>query len=241
MDHLTIEEQNVVERYLLGHLDTEEAMRFEQHYLDCPRCLEQLEIGQVLCQGLKQVAAEEGARLAGAAALAWLQRRGRVLQWGLALVLLGLIILPWALLTPRVTHLAGEQDRLADELSQALAPQVGTLTYSLSPERTTPGEEPSTRITLGAEPEWVVLALPLPPSEVTSPAEASYRVRLLEAAGETVWQSRPIRADASGRVTLSVHSSWLEASTYYAELDALTSDGEAQPVARFAFQVRRNE
>jgi hypothetical protein len=72
------------------------------------------------------------------------------------------------------------------------------------------------------------------------PSAAEYRLRLREAAGELVWQSGPVAPDASGRVTLSVHSSRLAAADYVVELDAMTPDGES-PVAGFAFRVRREE
>lgn len=243
MDHVTIEDDNLVERYLLGRLAAAEAARFEDHYLDCPECLEKLELSRRLRDGLREVTAEDGARLAGTALLAWLLRRGRRLRTGLAVALLGAVILPWTLLAPRVSRLAGESERLAGELALALSPQVRTPVYSLSPERSAPGEEPSTRITLRPTPEWVVLALQLPPSPSPPPGGPidGYRVRLFAAEGEPLWQGGPFVPDASGRVTLSVHSSWLEAADHTVELDGVTAEGEAGPVARFAFRVRRGE
>ncbi len=237
MDHVTIEEENVVERYLMGHLAAAEATRFEEHYLDCQECLDKLELSKRLYQGLKDVAAEEGTRLAGSALLAWLLRRGRALQAGLAVALLALAILPSAILLPRTSRLAGEQERLAGELARALAPQLRSPTYALSPVRSVPGEEPNIRVTLGSTPEWVVLALGLPPS--AKPAD--YRVRLRQAEGEPLWQSGPLVPDASGLVALSVHSSWLEAMNYVVELDVLTPGGGSESSARFTFQVRRGE
>lgn len=235
MEHVTIEESNVAERYLLGQLDAEEASRFERHYLDCPECLERLELGKRLSQGLKDLAAEEGARLARTALLAWLVR-GRPLKAALVLAVLAVAILPWAVLAPQVSRLAGEHDRLAGELTAALAPQVRTPTYALSPERSGPGEEPSTWVTLHSAPEWVALALQLPPAE----SSAQYRVRLRPEGGELLWESAPLAGDAAGQVAMSVHSSWLPAADYVVELDALAPGREPRPVARFAFRVRRD-
>ena len=230
MDHVTIEEHGVVERYLLGQLAPEEAEGFEEHYLDCPECLEKLELSRRLRDGLKEVAAEEGSELARTAIVAWLLRRGRALQAGLTVALLAVVILPWAFLAPEVS-------RLSHELDQALAPQVRTPVYSLSPERSGAGEEPSTRITLGPAPEWVVLALRLPPSQ----SPATCRVHLRQTEGESLWRSGIIEPDISGRVTFSVHSSWLEAAGYVVELDAPTSEGEYRRLTRFAFQIQREE
>lgn len=238
MDHVTIEEQNVVERYLMGRLGAAEATRFEEHYLDCPQCLDHLELSRRIYRGMKEIVAEDGKNLARTAFLAWLLRRGRVLQVTFAAALLAAAILPWALLTPAVSRLSGEHERLTGELAQALSPQARTPIYLLSPERSA-SAAPSTRITLrSTTPEWVVLALQ-PPPFASSP---TYRVGLRPALTENfLWQSGQLASDASGRVTLSVHSTWLEAADYVIDLEALTPDGEFQPVARFTFQVRHQE
>ena len=246
MDHVTSEDRNVVERYLLGRLSAAAAARFEDHYLDCPECLEKLELSRRLRDGLRDVAAEEGTHLARTAVVAWLLRRGRAFQAGLAVAVLALTILPWALLAPEVARLSGERQRVAGDLVQALSPQIRTPAYSLSPERSGPGAEPSTRVTLRSAHEWVVLALQLPPSESpptpgASGAVVGYRLRFLGAEPEPLWRSEALAPDASGRVTLSVHSSWLETADYVVELEALDQGGISRSVARFTFRVRRDE
>ena len=242
MDHLTIKEKNVVERYLMRQLTPADAELFEEHYLDCPDCLEKLELSKQLHRGLRDVAAEDGTTLVRSAVLAWFARRGQMLRTGLAIAVLALAILPWMFLAPEVSRLSDEHARLEGELAQALSPQVRTPVYTLGPERSGSGAEPSTRITLGPNPEWVVLALQLPPSQGSAPSGASYRARLREVEGEILWESGGIEPSASGRVTLSVHSSWLEALSYAVELDASASDagGDFLPVAHFAFGVRRD-
>lgn len=231
MDHVMIEEENVVERYLMGQLPATEAARFEEHYLDCQQCLDQLELSKRLHQGLKTVASEEGTRLARTAFLAWLLRRGRPLQLTLTLAVLAVGILPWV----KLSRLNSENERLAGEMAAALSPQVRDSAYSLSPERSAPDAEPSTRITPGSAPEWVVLTLELPP--FATPAR--YRLVLRKASvDEPLWQSGPLDHDASGRLSFSVHSSWLEAGDHVVELDALTPNGASESVARFAFRVQ---
>jgi hypothetical protein len=239
VDHLRIEEENVVERYLMGRLAASAAEEFEAHYVDCPQCLEQLELGRTLYLGLQEAAAEEGARtLALHVVLAWLARQGRPLRAALAAALLAVVLLPWVVLAPSVVRGRGQRDRLAGELAQAreaLVPQGGTPVVALSPERAGPGEEPSTRITLGAEPEWVVLALEPPPE----PSWTRYRVRLLAPGGKLLWQSRPLVPDAAGRVTVGVHSTWLAGPAYVLALDGLNEKKEFRPAARYAFRVER--
>ncbi|MEM8931779.1 MAG: zf-HC2 domain-containing protein [Acidobacteriota bacterium] len=233
MDHVMLDEQNVVERYVLGQLTPEETERFEQHYLDCPRCLERLELTEILHDGLRGVATEEatqGAARVGVAALlwAWWRQRGRAIQAGLITSILMVIILPWALLVPRLDGRA----------SEILAPHAGSLILPLSPERSTGDEPPSSVLTVGAEPEWVVLDLQSPPMQ-TSPPTVDWRIDLTD--GERIVWSGPVRPDDSGRVALTIHTSWLDASIYTVELVRVDPDGSAQRITRFAFAVRRTE
>src|SRR5215217_2198265 len=89
MDHTYIEESGLVERYYQGLLPPEEEARFEAHFVACSECMEQLELARGFQRGLKAVAAEDAARVVVQAGLfAWLARRGRLAQWGLAMAVL---------------------------------------------------------------------------------------------------------------------------------------------------------
>jgi hypothetical protein len=46
----------------MGKLSSQECARFEEHFVDCPRCLEQLETTEDFRQSLKTVAAEDATR-----------------------------------------------------------------------------------------------------------------------------------------------------------------------------------
>jgi hypothetical protein len=89
IDHTEIEESGLVERYHQGLLPSEEEARFEAHFVTCSECMEQLELARGFQRGLKAAAAEDAARAVLRAGLfAWLARRGRLAQWGLALAVL---------------------------------------------------------------------------------------------------------------------------------------------------------
>ena len=89
MDHTYIEESGLVERYYQGLLPPEEEARFEAHFVTCSECMEQLELARGFQRGLKAAAAEDAVRAVVRAGLfAWLARRGRLAQWGLALAVL---------------------------------------------------------------------------------------------------------------------------------------------------------
>lgn len=103
MDHAYIESNGLVERYHRGLLPPDEEARFEEHFVGCPECTEQLELARGFQRGLKTMAAEDAARaVMGAGLFAWLARRGRLAQWGTALAVLAV-----AALLPALWLLAG--------------------------------------------------------------------------------------------------------------------------------------
>lgn len=94
MDHAYIEENGLVERYHQGLLPPDEEARFEEHFVTCAPCMEQLELARGFQRGIKAlsaITAEDAVRTAvvvQAGLFAWLARRGRLAQWGLALAVL---------------------------------------------------------------------------------------------------------------------------------------------------------
>ena len=63
MDHRYIEEADITDRYLIGKLPPWEHDRFEEHFVDCPECLDRLEMTRVFRRALKVAVAEDAARL----------------------------------------------------------------------------------------------------------------------------------------------------------------------------------
>ena len=115
MDHHYIDAHNIPDRYLQGSLSPTEQTRFEEHFVDCARCLDRLEMTEEFRGALRTVAAEEGAtsRVAARPGLrAWLLglTGGRQAALLAAAALL-LVALPSALLIMEV----GQSRRLADQ------------------------------------------------------------------------------------------------------------------------------
>jgi hypothetical protein len=74
MNHDYIEQYDLVDRYLRGRLTSEEGERFEEHFIDCPQCVDRLKTTRGFKQGLgllmvQQVSKEEGHSAKG---LRWL-------------------------------------------------------------------------------------------------------------------------------------------------------------------------
>jgi len=122
MNHPDIDEHQVIDRYVMGTLPPEEAERFEEHYLSCPQCLDQLALAESMQRGFKRAAGQDVARLAATrqlALFAWLARLGRSRQaavLAMALLVVVVAVLPGSLALRRL----GTVDRELAETSRAL-------------------------------------------------------------------------------------------------------------------------
>lgn len=116
VDHRYIEEAGITDRYLLGKLPPEEQDRFEEHFVDCPECVERLETTGNFRRALKTAVAEDLARSSAyvqVGLLAWLTRRSRRQQ---VAALVAALLLPAALAT---AFFAPKVRRAQAELAQA--------------------------------------------------------------------------------------------------------------------------
>lgn len=62
MNHDYIKEFNLIDQYVLGKLAADEAEEFEDHFIDCSECVEQLNITRSFIQELKGLAIQETLR-----------------------------------------------------------------------------------------------------------------------------------------------------------------------------------
>ena len=59
MNHEYINQFNLIDQYVLGKLGADEAAEFENHFIDCPECVEQLQITRRFVEDLKELAIQE--------------------------------------------------------------------------------------------------------------------------------------------------------------------------------------
>ena len=97
VNHLQIEESDLVDRYLLGRLLPEEQAQFEEHFVDCQQCLDRLETTASFRRGVKTAFAEDALRTGVyVGVLGWLVRRNRWQQAALLLIAIFLLVGPSA-------------------------------------------------------------------------------------------------------------------------------------------------
>jgi len=83
VDHRFIEEHDIVARYGTGKLSPAECVRFEEHFVDCPDCQEQIVATEDFRQGLKTVIAEDAVPANPSLPSPWL---GPSRRWSLGLL-----------------------------------------------------------------------------------------------------------------------------------------------------------
>lgn len=131
LEHADVEAGDVIGRYRTGRLSAQEAQAFEEHYLECARCLDDLEADDALRGAMRGAAAQDATVLARPLALvAWLARLGRSRQAGvLAGALVVVLVLPLVWQQRRLADLTRERDtaRAAAELTgRAARPAAST-------------------------------------------------------------------------------------------------------------------
>ncbi|MDY7095591.1 MAG: zf-HC2 domain-containing protein [Acidobacteriota bacterium] len=231
MDHSTIDEHQVIERYVLGRLSEDECARFEEHYLDCSRCLEQLEAAERLQSGLRGVAAEEATQAAArgtvqAAILVGLRRLGGARLSVLAAAL-GLVVT--LSLIPSLTYRFHNQ-QLHEELAAARAAQVNLPLVFLSPNRSALGET-DVELDLSAAAGRIILAIDLGTPDLRCWGQ------LEGPDGVVLWTAEGLEADASGLITLALPNSVFDSGEHLLELLPRSESTGAPAPIRFRLHV----
>lgn len=269
MDHAYIESHGLVERYHRGLLPPEEEATFEEHFVTCPACMEQLELARGFQKGLKAAVAEDVAQaaLARAGLFAWLARRGRLAQWGLALAAIAMLALPsWlsfrALEDQRLAS-EGLQDerRKTEELRRRLteseqrrAEERRTLEGRLAeagkvpPPRGLPAPLVNTPVflltALRGEGEPAVVdrsqagdVLALAVDVGADPGFESYRVTITRE-GRAVFQKDGLRPNALETLMITFPSSFFSPGEHRLRVEGVRPGGEASEIGGYPFRVR---
>jgi len=225
MDHAYIDDHDLIALYDLGRLGPEEEGRFEEHFVACARCQQELEAARGLRLGLRAVAAEEAARWSAAVRIglaARLSRLARRRPWALAAA----AALVAAILTSG-WFLAGA-GRAATAVVQA---PVATSVVLLSVPRGE-GAEPAT-VERGAAGSWLALAVDVG----GDPRFATFRVTITTAAGEVLWQHGGLRPNVLETLMITVPGSYLASGSYRLTLDGERPGGGVETLASYPFRV----
>lgn len=230
MEHSRIEAENIVDRYLVGRLPPEDEELFEEHLFECTDCLAEVQAGEQMRRGLREVAAEATAQVAVAEGvrtlgiLAWLRHRSPGQLAGLASLALAFVALPALFLEQQaeIDRLRQLAERPASRPTAA-EPNGDFEVISLGVTRSAVAEE--TVIRRSAEPKTVLLSLEL--EEVLADR---YRVTLRNETGGIVWHGEGLEPSLYDSLLVSLPPEFLAPGSYRlsAEAEGEENQGEAQ-------------
>lgn len=240
MNREYIENNQIVDRYLLGDLSQEEQEEFEEFYFHNQEIVGELELSEKMIDGFE--AAQDQGILAGIAttrSAEGARRSGHsfAVPFGMAAsVALAVSLFYNATLYREAGIQRSATDALETRLAQAFSPH-GSVIVPLDRSRSVEAD-PSHIVRISDEPEWFVLRLALEQGEASYD---DYKVRLVDDAGQVVWQEAVTPNYYDDSLTINLHSSRMRVRDYVVRVDRLDEAGEPVPVARYAFGVRAKD
>lgn len=244
MDHTSIENDQWAERYVMGRLPDDEKQRFEEHFVDCAKCLDDVEAADGLRKGLASLPPGEvpSASPSPAGLPPWFLAAA-----GLA-VGVGLAAFFSAELRHTRTELADSQkasDRLKQSeaalqkelrIAKAAAAPSGAAVFTLNVTRGGQTTEPENRILLPKGSAWLVLQFDRPPG----PEEAGYVVRISGADGKAVGNNAvPIGPVSNDTLAVTLPPGTLQEGDYTLAVEATSAPDVALATYRFRIGLSR--
>jgi hypothetical protein len=227
MQHSEIERDSLIDRYVRNTLRDAERRSFEEHFLDCPQCLEQLEIASSLRQAIRESPVDAGAAPPVAHRRSWY-----VLGWVQAAAAASLVVTMTTSImffeqTQRARReLASARVELAIVRGLASSPEV----YVLGLSR---GGSESQQIALPRAPRWMVFSI-----EMDTTQFPSYHAVLSDASGKEIWQQAGIQPASSDAIGVTVPSNLLAPGSYSMIIQPSSPAGAQSTLSRFSLRFQ---
>jgi hypothetical protein len=260
MEHHDALEQDLAGRYLSGGLTPDERDAFEEHFIDCPACLDALESADGLQRGLRSVAALDALHAGGRTIQRPWRSRGAIRSAaGIAAAVAVAVGATDLVLTRRelarvsrvATDLAGQTDRtqsliasLSERIDQlegaprtADAAPASAPVFALTTVRSGGTSTPPNRVTLSRSMGWIVLSLELDVSATTG----RFRGTLRDAQRRERWHDDRLIASTPDTLGIALRAALLDEGDYTLEVDRQAPDSAAwTPAGRYAFRVLKS-
>ena len=251
MDHRHIEETHLVLRYVIGNLPSDECEQFEEHLIDCPQCIDQIEATERFRDAFRRVAAE---RLP--------HRRPKIVAWfhGRRVLLIpAFAAFAAAVVIPVVLWLNARQNLAVTRMALADWRTRYERDYQPGTEPRAGGEE--SRLVANAAVYRLVLNRgATEPAAATNRVEVSpdekgrivlllewqataefqaYRARITNGGAEILWDGEGRRQSDPDYLALILPASVLAEGTHTLTLEGRTMRGGYVPATRYQFSVVR--
>ncbi len=234
MDRRYIEENQIIDRYLMDKLSDDEMETFEQLFLEDPEIVREIEIRKLFIRGIRQadrtgllqISEDESSSL-----WHWLPGMGPAFP-AVAAVTAAILLVVAVQQYNQITRLQNVNAEQVGQIGQLMAPQANTLLLPLGLTRgATPGAEPVVRVHLSSTVEQVILTL-----DIEFLSFDNYRLSLDREGAGQLWSSDSNSAPPA----IVLPAGLLVPGDYYLQIYAARSGDELTPVAQFSFTVLEN-
>lgn len=234
MDHRQIEEEDIIDRYLIGKLHPELEGEFEEHFLACPECIGELESSRQTVSLLRD--AHAGRYAASGQKHSQPQRAFWIPlpALGMALVLSAVAVFISASRMPHALdkYALDQEATRPDGLGQA-AGSSGSQVVQLESNRS--GEGSTQAISAAAAAQAFRLRLDLR----GVPAYEQYSMRIVGDAGDLVWSREGIEDRQGDWLEAPVNGAHLEPGVYWVRLFGSRPGTEPGLLREYALRVGR--
>lgn len=241
MEHAFFEESHAADRYVMGQLTLRERQEFEEHFVECPSCQQEIETAQGLRAGFRAIAAERPLPPMVPAVRPWVWLAAGLFFAGIPAAWLGIESSRRSHDVERERTAAAEWKKRFDQSEQMRksVTQATIPVYSLHVVRGGDGDSaPGVSIVLPREPRLLVLLLENPAtSDYLSYQVTISQVTITGERGRTVWQVRDLAQNTADSLAISYSSDLTPPGNYLLTLEGNARDGRTLPVARFRYRT----
>ena len=231
MDRLYIEENQIIDRYLMNKLSTEETEAFEQFFLDNPELVGEIRMRKRFIRGLLNADRTHSlqAPIDGSGMIKRKSLSAFPVMRMLAVIATVILAVTAVVQYGQIKELEKTHTQHAYQLAQATSPSVNTLLVPLGRTRSANrAEAPVTRIRLPAAVEQVILD-----PDVRTEGFAQIRFRLERDGYGELWSQDSDTSTA----TVIVPATLLIPGNYHLEIQRISSGDTFVPFAKFSFTV----
>ena len=231
MDRLYIEENQIVDRYLMNKLSAEETEAFEQFFLDNPELVGEIRMRKRFIRGLLAVDRIHALRapIDGSGLAKRMPFPAFPITRMLAVISIVILAVAAVVQYSEIKGLKKSNAQYARQIEEATNPTANTLLVPLGRTRSTNrAKAPVTRIALPAAVEQVILS-----PNVRTTGFAQIRFSLERDGYGELW-----RQDSDTNTpTVIVPATLLIPGNYHLEIQVIASDDNATSLSRFSFTV----
>lgn len=231
MQHSEIERDCLIDRYVRNTLRAAERQAFEEHFLDCPQCLEQIEIASSLRQALRESAVEAISQSLPAPARPRRWFGWNWVQAGAAACLVVAMVTSFVFfrqMRDARSELASAQSSFERELGSVRGLASSPEVYVLGQSR---GSSNVREIALPREARWMVFSV-----EMDTTQFPSYRAALSDSSGKNIWQRDGIHPASPDSIGVSVPSNVLAPGVYSLTIATSGQSGDQSTLTRFSLR-----